>query len=274
MTTATRDGALKGETLQRVVDAAIELFARKGYEGVGIREIADAVGMRSASLYHYFGTKEALLVSIMRDSHERFLRAAWNALNGVAQPEEQVVALTRMHVASHARNQFHAVVDDNELRSLSEESRREIVPLRDAYEDLWKRVLEHGEAIGRFHFSNPNLARLALLQMCTGVAAWYDADGPLSLPEICDAYANMTLALLRAKRGGRPVALAQLHLPPAQVYIDLVEAVYLSDDVDSLLRHRSDSPDVSKPLTGPRTLQEGPRRRRTRVGDDPARSLR
>jgi len=58
---------------QRVRDAAVHLFAVKGFHGTGIRDLAEAAQLSSASLYHYMGTKEGLLVSIMVESLERLL---------------------------------------------------------------------------------------------------------------------------------------------------------------------------------------------------------
>ena len=52
------------EQRQRVLDAAVALFAEHGYEATGMRAIADAVGIRPASIYYYFPSKEAILEAL------------------------------------------------------------------------------------------------------------------------------------------------------------------------------------------------------------------
>ena len=55
----------------RIMEAALKLFAAKGFEATGIREIAESVNLSSAALYHYIGTKDDLLFKIMSDSLQR-----------------------------------------------------------------------------------------------------------------------------------------------------------------------------------------------------------
>ena len=57
----------------RIMEAALKLFAAKGFEATGIREIAEAVNLSSAALYHYIGTKDDLLFKIMSDSLQRWI---------------------------------------------------------------------------------------------------------------------------------------------------------------------------------------------------------
>ena len=91
-------------TVDRVQAAALALFAARGYHGTGIRQLADAAGLSSASLYHYMGTKEELLVAIMRTSLTR-LGVAGEEI--CADPElsarERLVALVELYVRTHAR---------------------------------------------------------------------------------------------------------------------------------------------------------------------------
>jgi len=57
---------MESESRQKILDAALELFAQKGYATTTIREIIDAVGITAPSLYYYFGNKEGLYMELMR----------------------------------------------------------------------------------------------------------------------------------------------------------------------------------------------------------------
>ena len=70
----------RGNTKQEILDAALELFSRQGYAATSISPIADAVGIRKASLYSHFSSKQAILDEIVKivlekyDSHSFVLK--------------------------------------------------------------------------------------------------------------------------------------------------------------------------------------------------------
>ncbi|OXM73302.1 MULTISPECIES: TetR/AcrR family transcriptional regulator [Amycolatopsis] len=186
-------------TEQRVHRAAVKLFAAKGFHGTGIRDLAQAAGISSASLYHYMGTKEDLLVGIMRECLDRLLLAARQTLDTMdepADPADALSALVTLHVMAHAAQPDETRVVDNEVSALSRPARRRIVGLRDEYEDIWVTTIAKGVAAGVFDAPEPAVTRLALLEMCTGVARWYSPRGPLPLDRLAARYAQLALRML------------------------------------------------------------------------------
>jgi len=186
-----------GVSRGRVIRAATQLFAKKGFAATGIREIAENAGLSTSSLYHYMGTKEELLLQIMTDGLTRFVAAAMAAVSQWDNPACQLVALTRVHVAAEAIVREPSVVIDNEVRSLSPPALSTVLRLRDQYESLWIVALESGISSGAFTIDDPKLTRLGLLEMCNGVARWFQESGPLPLPRVADAFANLALAMVR-----------------------------------------------------------------------------
>lgn len=209
---------------KRILEAALGLFARQGFEGTSIRDIASDAGINSATLYHYMGTKEDLLVKIMERGTGRLIESAVETLSGLETPEQQLAALVQLHVASHAIDRESALVIDTEFRSLSRENKRKVESQRNEYEALWRKALELGSSAEVFDIAGAKLAGFALLQMCTGVAHWYSSEGPSSLRDVETSFADMALALVRARRDGRALRVADLELPdpvrfyPSEVY--------------------------------------------------------
>ncbi|MGH3518194.1 MAG: TetR/AcrR family transcriptional regulator [Haloechinothrix sp.] len=186
-------------TSARVRKVAVRLFATKGFHGVGIRELAQAANLSSASLYHYMGTKETLLADIMRECLERLLSAAQLAIADVDDPVERVGRLVSLHVLAHAVQAAETAVVDNEVRSLSPAARRSVVALRDDYEALWAEAITDGCRTGIFHSDDQGVSRRALLEMCSGVARWYSPKGPLPLPALATQYTGLALRALGAQ---------------------------------------------------------------------------
>ena len=73
----------RGNTKQEILKASLELFSVQGFEATSISQIADAVGIRKASLYSHFDSKQAILNAIVKEvleqygKHSIFARANW-----------------------------------------------------------------------------------------------------------------------------------------------------------------------------------------------------
>jgi AcrR family transcriptional regulator len=185
---------------RRLRNAAITMFAERGFHGTSIRDLAKEASLSTATVYHYVVTKEDLLAEIMRDSLHLLIRAAeQTGTHGT--PAERISRLVQVHVLAHVARPLHTRVADDEMRALSPVLRSEITLLRDRYEAFWRSAIDDGVAAGDFRVSAPGLARLALLEMCSGVARWFRPDGPLSLADLADRYAEMALGLLFATSG-------------------------------------------------------------------------
>ncbi|WP_394620464.1 TetR/AcrR family transcriptional regulator [Lentzea sp. JNUCC 0626] len=187
-------------TEERVREAAVRLFAERGFHGTGIRDLAQAAGLSSATLYHYMGTKEDLLVSIMRTSLTELITQAEAIAARAANETDRLVALVEMHVQAHAEKPRETAVVDGEMRALTGDRRAEIVALRDRYEQIWQDAIVDGVQAGRLNVTEPSVARLALLEMCSGVSRWYSPDGPLKLTDLTIQYGAMALGMLGAAR--------------------------------------------------------------------------
>jgi AcrR family transcriptional regulator len=209
----------------RIMIAALRLFTRRGFQAVGIRDIAQEAGISTATLYHYMRTKEDLLLALMSDRLHRITRAAQLAIDGLDAPEAQLGAVVRTHVISHALYPSHVV--DDELRSLSSRSRKSVVALRDGYERIWGEILERGNRRGGpFSIPDPRFARLALMGMCNGVNRWYSPKGPAQVDVVADEFADLALSMVQTSRDGRPLRLRDLLIPPAGHYMEIVSEVY------------------------------------------------
>lgn len=211
-------------TKQRIEQAALQLFAAKGFEATGIRELADRAGLSTSALYHYMGSKDELLVAFMVESMTELTRVTAAALAGAESPAAQLAALVRAHVGFHTLDAQRSLVSDDELRAVSDAAFTKVMQLRDGYERLWAETLERGQRTAEFSFTNARVTRLALLEMCNGVARWYSDRGPMSPVDIADSFADLALAMVGARRDGLPVRAADLPGRPTREILALVEA--------------------------------------------------
>jgi len=198
------ESASLDESYDRVKNAALRLFASKGYVATGIRDIARDANISSATLYHHVSNKEELLVAIIREGFEIIIGRANAALAGQRTPEARLAALVRNHTLVEVNEQELARVIDVESRFLSEGASEEVRPLGRAYEDLWRKVLEDGMESGAFSIADVSVARLALIDMCDAPNRWLRPDGRLSPDELAEMFVDMALGAVRARRHPTP----------------------------------------------------------------------
>jgi AcrR family transcriptional regulator len=177
-----------------------ELFSEKGYHATTMRDIATHVGVRTASLYYHFDTKQTILLSIMEATMASLHEGIDAALASSEDPIEQMREAVTQHVRYHAERPIEAIIGDTELRSLSGEDRSRMQQRRDAYQAKFEEIVRRGGAAGAFRVPDDKLAVYSVLNMCTGVAAWFRADGRLSVPEVAEVFAELVLQLLGVNR--------------------------------------------------------------------------
>ncbi len=194
--------------LGQIHRAAVACFARQGYAATGIRELGAAVGLNSATLYHYVGGKQELLLGVISGCLTAMLAGARDTQTP-ADPAQRLAALVGFHVGFTASNPQTARVAEYEMRSLSPEHRQSMQCLRDEYERLFAAVLHDGERAGAFHTPDLSLARLAIMEMGTGVAHWYRPSGRLELAQVQHEFIAMALRIL----GAAPLSATALPLP-------------------------------------------------------------
>jgi AcrR family transcriptional regulator len=191
MTTAPATQDRRGELL----DIAAGLFADRGLRATTVRDIADAAGILSGSLYHHFDSKESMVDEILRG----FLDTLFARYHGiVAQGLGPRGTLEALVVASfEALDGQHAAVAiyQAEARRLAEQPRFAYIPQRlTEFRRMWHDVLKAGIADGSFR---PDLDvelsyRFLRDTVWVGVG-WYRPGGKLDIHDIAHQYLSIVL---------------------------------------------------------------------------------
>ncbi len=189
-----------------ILEAAVELFAQRGYHATSMRDIAAAVSVRAAGIYHWYESKEAILVKLQESFLVDLTAVVVEAVGRHRRPESRLAAAVREHVVFHGLHSRAAFVTDSEIRALSPANRRAVVAKRDAYQDLFIELIEDGVRAKAFAVSDVRIASYAILLQCTGVAVWFDPAGSRTLDEVAEIHIELVLGSLGASR--RAVAAA------------------------------------------------------------------
>ena len=183
----------------RIRQAAVRLFKARGYHGTSVRDLAEALGIEPASLYHHFPSKEAILVDVFERTMDDMQDGLYQAVASATTPSAQLRNVVRTHVLSHIQRQDEAFVSHSELRSLTPAHHRRIIAKRDRYEQSMRDLLAAGVKAGEFEIADIGVTTIAILMMCSGVSDWFTRRGRLKPDKVADRYAEMVLRLVSAR---------------------------------------------------------------------------
>jgi AcrR family transcriptional regulator len=193
---ARRTGSRGEKTAAKVRRAALELFARRGYAAVSMRQIAAEVGVQAGALYLYTPDKQSLLVDIMVE-HMEALLAAWQRWPKPAEcPRSMFESFVCFHIRYHLARGTEVFIAYMELRNLEPENFERVEAMRRAYEGVLTGILSEGKRQGAFRVKDPKLATFALIAMLTGVNTWYRTGGRLAVEEVETIYLEMARNLV------------------------------------------------------------------------------
>uniref|UniRef100_A0AAU2W2H2 TetR/AcrR family transcriptional regulator n=1 Tax=Streptomyces sp. NBC_00008 TaxID=2903610 RepID=A0AAU2W2H2_9ACTN len=188
------------EAARRLLVAAVDAFAERGYHATTTRDIAGRAGMSPAALYIHYKTKEELLHRISRIGHDRALAVLEAAADSKGTAAERLAAAVRSFVQWHAERHTTARVVQYELDALGAEHRAEIIELRRRSDAVVRRIIGEGVAAGEFDVPDVPGTTLAVLSLCIDVARWFNAQGSRTPDEVGDLYAGLVLRMVAAGR--------------------------------------------------------------------------
>lgn len=175
---------------KELVAIAARLFCEQGYERTTVRMLADAMGIKSGSLFHHFNDKQEILCAVIQDGMESAMRIADQALQGVTEPEARFMALAKAHLSTLLNDRNAHVVALYEWRSLTDESLSVLIDMRDRYEQLWQDVIDECVSEGLIQGDQPLIRRFALGAL-NWTVQWYDADGEKTPDDLAQALGEL-----------------------------------------------------------------------------------
>ena len=180
-------------TREDILEAAAQVFRQKGFHGASMNDIAEAVSLQKASLYHHVSSKQEILLEILERALQLLLEKISAITTQNIPADEKLRLMIRQYLQILAENMDLAAVLLFEHRALEHRQHARHIPNRDKFESLWKDAIVEGVDKKLFKCDDPALATRALLGQLNWTITWFRENGALSIEQIADKYSNLLL---------------------------------------------------------------------------------
>jgi len=182
-----------------VLSAALEEFVAIGYHGATVRGIAKRCGLSVSGIYHYYTSKQQMLVSLMDFTMIDLLARARAAQAEGRDPVERFCLLVENLVLYHTHRRELGFVGGSEMRSFEPANRQKIAELRIVQQRMVDHEVQDAVRHGRFRADYPHAAARAVVTMCTALPSWWRPDGPLTPEQVAEQYVGVALDMMRSQ---------------------------------------------------------------------------
>ena len=186
------------DTAVRIMLAAADAFAQRGFHATTTRDIASRAGLSPAGVYVHFASKEVLLFELSRRGHERARDLLVEAAAAAANPTEALRAIIGGFSRWHAEHYELGRIVQFEFRHLRQEHRDAVLGLRKEIDQVVAGVLRDGVDTGEFAVTDVPATALALLSMAIDVARWYTPDVRRTPAAIEATYGELAVRLVHS----------------------------------------------------------------------------
>jgi AcrR family transcriptional regulator len=184
---------------ERVLDAAVELFAQQGYDGTSVTQVITRAGVAKGGFYHHFASKEALLYEVYGDLIGRQLDGMDEILRRQLPPAQTLRALIADLVITTAASARPALVFWREMNRLGDERTAQYRRARRRYHDTVRRLIRDAQVAGEFaDVAGADTVTFTIFGFVNELPLWYKPTGRKRPAQLADELADLVLAALES----------------------------------------------------------------------------
>lgn len=189
----------EGDKRRKILDAAVAVFAQKGYFTARVSDIASAAGVADGTIYLYFKNKEDVIASLFAHVIEGHMTRAKEEIANARTPRQKLLAIARHHFTALTERRDVAILFQTELRQSTLMSRLSSKELR-GYFELLSGVVDEGQKAGVFR---PDVPRSLVVQSFFGaldemVTSWILSPTHYNLVDLAEPVTDLFLGGLDA----------------------------------------------------------------------------
>jgi TetR/AcrR family transcriptional regulator, cholesterol catabolism regulator len=168
-------------------------FVERGFDATSVSDVAAALGVTKAGLYHHINSKEDLLFDIVSLGMDWLDEAVIKPVQGIRDPEERLREILERHAILTACNEGWITILLDEIHALRPAQRRKIENRKRDYVKLVSGTLRELKAAGRLRDVDPTVGALGVLGMIVWLPRWVQPRGRTSCEQVANQIATLAL---------------------------------------------------------------------------------
>jgi TetR/AcrR family transcriptional regulator, cholesterol catabolism regulator len=190
---AQKKSAANNERLAEIYRTAAQIILRKGYDAASVNDIANALGMTKAGLYHYISGKKELLFDIMNFGLDELEEEVAVPARAIKDAEARLRFIISAHAQLVTRGQGAITILVDEVTALTPAQGRKITRRKREYFDNLRDLLDELKANGRLQDVDTTAATFCLLGMINWLSRWFRQDGALTAEQAAAELVKISL---------------------------------------------------------------------------------
>jgi len=200
---AQKKSAPTDERLAEIYRAAAQIILRKGYDATSVNDIANALGMTKAGLYHYINGKKELLFDIMNFGLDELDEEVVTPAKSIPDTSDRLRFIIANNARLVTRGQGAITILVDEITALTPAQNRKITRRKRAYFESLRDTLNQLKAEGKLQDLDTTAATFCLLGMINWLSRWYRQDGALTEEQAAEQIVKIALnGLMHPEEGG------------------------------------------------------------------------
>ena len=190
---AQKKSALNDERLAEIYRTAAQVILRKGYDATSVNDIAEALGITKAGLYHYISGKKDLLFDIMSFGLDELDQEVARPAAAIADAEARLRFMIVSHARMVTRGQGAITILVDEITALTPAQNRKITRRKREYFDCLRATLDQLQKEGKLRDVSTTTAAFSILGMINWLSRWFQHDGKLTENQVAEEIMRIAL---------------------------------------------------------------------------------
>lgn len=176
-----------------IIAIAAKLFKEKGYSAVTMRDIANALDIKAASLYNHITSKQEILVLIIIEIAEEFTNKMNKIVNSDETSIQKLQKIIELHIDITIRNPDELASLNNDWMHLTNQELTYFIKMREDYEQNFRRIVKFGIHNQEIKNLNPEVIIFSMLSTLRTLYLWYGKKNTINEKVL---KSNMTKVLM------------------------------------------------------------------------------
>lgn len=174
-----------------IISVAARLFKEKGYSAVTMRDIAQAMDIKAASLYNHIQSKQEILVLIIIEIAEEFTSVMNEIVSSNLSTLKKIEKVIELHIKITLRNSDALACLNNDWMHLTDDQLSYFIKMREDYEQNFRKIIQEGIQNGQLKKSNQDVMVYAILSSLRTMYLWHSKSKGLDEKTLLKSFTSL-----------------------------------------------------------------------------------